>query len=871
MLARLPRGSALPREVWADRHRAILVLLWAHVPAVFLFALARGESPAHSAFEATIVAAFALAATDTRRHRRVSTLLAALGLFTCSAVLVHLGGGSIEMHFHYFVMVGVVTLYQEWVPFLAAIGYVVLQHGVAGAIAPESVYNHEHAIQHPWTWAGIHGLFILGMSAAGIATWRLDESLWRHASARQQGMAEAQQLARLGSWEWDVSSGRVTWSDELYRLFGSAPGHPLDTPETLTARVHPDDREVVSTAPLRAVETGENFTVDFRVVLPDGGVRWLHGRGAVTQHRDGRPAVLAGTSQDVTDQRRAESELREALSLLSATLDSTADGILVVGTDGVITSFNRMFAEMWRIPDDVLATRNDNEALACALRQLKDPQVFLAKVQELYARPEATSFDVLHFTDGRVFERSSMPQRVDGEVVGRVWSFRDVTERRRLEEELAHQAFHDSLTGLANQALFRDRVEHALARAGRDARHQVAVLFADLDDFKRVNDSLGHTAGDQLLVAVAERLRGCVRAADTAARLGGDEFAILLEDAHDRAEAAEVADRIIDALRRPFTVVGHEVVVGASVGIAFGTSSEPSELLRNADLAMYTAKSRGKGCSEIFEPAMHAAAVERLELEADLRRALDHGELVVHYQPIVRLADGEITGFEALVRWLHPRRGLLPPATFVPLAEATGLIHRLGREVLERACEQTRRWQLEIGADAPLQVTVNLSAQQLQDRELVTVVDDVLRRSGLEPSSLVLEITESAMVHDTDATIHRLEELKSLGLRLAVDDFGTGYSALGYLQRFPVDVIKIDRSFVDVIDQGTDRPGLAHAIVRIAQTLQLDTVAEGVETAEQAAELTRLGCRKAQGFYFARPQPAEVATRLLRDGLRCPA
>jgi diguanylate cyclase (GGDEF)-like protein/PAS domain S-box-containing protein len=873
----LPKGTALPDDVWAQRHRGIHAVLVLHVPAVFFFALVRGESPLHGLVEACAVGFFAVLARIVHDQRRQTTVVTAMGLLTSSAVLVHLSGGMIEMHFHYFVMVGVITLYQDWYPFLIAIGYVVVQHGVAGLVDPSAVYNHAAAVNNPWKWAGVHGFFVLAMSLAGIASWRLNEAFLGSVVQREAQLSEAQSVARLGSWERNLETGEATWSAEFFRLIGADASLVEPSSEAFFAFVHPDDRAMVEAAIERTREHGVTFAIDFRAAASgdDGEVRWLHGRGRRTTI-DGRAATVSGTIQDVTDRKQSDADLHETLSLLGATLDATADGLLVVDGEGRITSFNNRFVELWNIPSEVLDQRDDDAALAYVLGQVANPGVFLTKVRELYGTPEADSKDMVEFLDGRIFERHSMPQRINGVAVGRVWSFRDVTEQKRLEHELAHQAFHDSLTNLANQALFRDRVAHALARVSRQGA-PMAVLFLDLDNFKRVNDSLGHTAGDELLVSVAERLRACLRVSDTAARLGGDEFAILLEDVGFEAEAEAVATRIIESLQLPFGRGEREVFISASVGIAFPEpATTADQLLSEADLAMYTAKRRGKNRWETYRTDMHAAVADRLELEGDLRRGLGRDELVVHYQPIVSLTDGagdeRIKGVEALVRWEHPTRGWMPPDTFIGLAEESGLVKELGRQVLVKACQQVRSWQLVHPAAAGMTVSVNVSPRQLQDDAVIDDVRQALAASGLPAASLVLEITETAMMQDTESTIEKLHALKALGVQLAIDDFGTGYSSLSYLQRFPVDLLKIDRAFVSTLassdqSEAGDHGSLASTIVSLAKTLRLRSVAEGVETEAQAAALAGLGCELAQGYYFARPADADTIGGMLASGV----
>jgi diguanylate cyclase (GGDEF)-like protein/PAS domain S-box-containing protein len=452
----------------------------------------------------------------------------------------------------------------------------------------------------------------------------------------------------------------------------------------------------------------------------------------------------------------------------------------------------------------------------------------------------------------------------DSNVAGVVLTARDVTERRALEQQLEHQAFHDSLTGLANRVLFTDRVTHALDR-GHRRRNLFGVLFVDLDDFKTVNDSLGHAAGDELLVAVARRIESCLRAEDTCARLGGDEFAVLIESIAAPDDAVIVARRMLAAIAEPLTVVGSGVSVQASVGIALGSGGQStSEILRSADLAMYRAKGEGKSRFAIYEPSMHERVLERLALKADLQRSVVAEEFELHYQPIVALQSGEIVGVEALLRWRHPERGLMQPDQFIPLAEETGLILPLGRFVLQAACRELRRWHA-VGHRG-LGVSVNISAKQLASPHLPSEVTSALVQSSVEPSALTLEITESVLL-DSQAVIARLERLKRLGVRIAIDDFGTGYSSLNYLRRFPVDTLKIAKPFVDEIGASAEQERLASAILRLGATLGLDTLAEGIETASQHDLLRRLKCRYGQGFFFSRPLPARELDSILGRAL----
>ena len=576
-------------------------------------------------------------------------------------------------------------------------------------------------------------------------------------------------------------------------------------------------------------------------------------------------AALALESAALTeDLHRRRSEAR-----FSSLVQNSSDVVMVVSADSsvryVSPSAERVLGHD---PDELVGTRltelvhQDDRAQVLQLlttqgRDQDDP------------RPGLTEFRIRRSDGAWVFVESSGTNLLgDPNVNGIVLNTRDIGERKAFEEQLRHQAFHDRLTDLANRALFRDRVDHALERQTRDGR-PVSVLFLDLDDFKTINDTLGHALGDQVLKEVAERLKGCLRAADTAARVGGDEFGVLLEDGGVGFEAAEVAARIMAALEAPIKLGARTVSVRASIGIATarpgeeGTPKSGEELTRNADVAMYMAMEAGKGRYQIFEPTMHDTALRRLELKADLQRAVDNGEFFLHYQPVIELESGAISGLEALLRWNHPERGVVPPLEFIGLAEETGLIVPIGRWVLQEACRQAVLLRARFPIDPPLHMAVNLSARQLQRPEIVAEVGEVLMETGLDPATLTLEITESVMMKDMKLTVQRLTELKELGVKLAVDDFGTGYSSLNYIQQFPVDILKVDKSFVDAFNTDPRKSALTATIIKLASDLDLRPVAEGIERADQLERLLDLHCDLGQGFYFSKPLPMEGVDELL--------
>ncbi len=445
----------------------------------------------------------------------------------------------------------------------------------------------------------------------------------------------------------------------------------------------------------------------------------------------------------------------------------------------------------------------------------------------------------------------------------------DITDRKLFEQQLLHQAFHDRLTGLPNRGLFMDRLEHALARRPRE-EETIAVIFLDLDNFKVINDSLGHRAGDQLLMTMAARLQTCVREGDTVARLGGDEFTVLLEHITDITDAILVAQRIAEQSLTLYTIGDREISVTASIGIALpGEEGESADdLIRNADIAMYEAKRRGKARYEVFAAPMNVRANERLDIEIELQRAIERGEFVLHYQPVVDLRTGRIYEVEALIRWRHPLRGLLPPADFISIAEETGAMIDIGGWVLRRACRKLMQWQQEFPAPAgqpPLTMSVNLSTRQFLQPSLVDTVREVLNETGINPQTLKLEVNERVIMEDAASAIATLHDLRSLGITLAIDDFGTGYSSLAYLKQFAVNILKIDRMFVDGISRDAEDTSIVESVIAIGKSLGIRTVAEGVETPAQLAFLTARGCNSGQGHLFSPPLPPEEFTTLLRN------
>ena len=653
----------------------------------------------------------------------------------------------------------------------------------------------------------------------------------------------------------DGSDEPLYTSPQIEGMLGYTPEEWLEG-RLWPERLHPDDRERVLAADERFEGRGEKrFSEEYRLIAKDGSVVWVREEAVLIADEAGEPLYWQGVIFDITERKEAEEALKESEDRLRSLADSAFEGILIA-QEGMILEANRALTNMLGYALEEMLGSSALEFVAPECRDL---------VRQKIATGAEEPYEIVGVRkDGSV---------LDLEVRGRAFTYRgrnvrvtavrDITERKALEKHLRQQALHDALTGLPNRKLFVDRLRHALERTRRRSGQKVAVLYMDLDGFKVVNDSLGHEAGDLLLTVVAQRLRRCLRPEDTLARFGGDEFVVLLEDVENPGGAVRAARRIADEFRRPFVLEGRGLYASTSVGIALGDArtKTPEDILRDADTAMYRAKEE-RADYRVFDPSMYERALGRLELESDLRRAVEAEEFVLHYQPIIDLGTGEVWGVEALARWEHPERGLQEPSEFMPVFEESGLIIPIGEMALEEACRLAKGWQDDPRIQ-PLVVSVNLSARQLGRPDLFRAIEDSLRKTGLDARRLSLDITETAYIRALEEETAALERLKEVGIGISIDDFGVGYSSLSYLKRLPADALKIDLSFVRGLGLDVGDTAIVRMVIDLAHTLGMKVVAEGVEGWAQAALLREMGCDMAQGYYFSEPLSPKAVSRFL--------
>ena len=644
-------------------------------------------------------------------------------------------------------------------------------------------------------------------------------------------------------------------------MLGYTPEEHYADPELGFKILHPDDRHLIDEM-LRHPQS----PITIRWLRKDGTIIWTEQRNKPLYDEGGEMVAIEGIARDITERKRAEEALRENEEKFRSTFNEASIGMTINDLDGRFLQVNRSLCEMFGRSEEALLATNFQ-----AITHPDDLGADLAHVSRMLDG-EINSFQMekrYHHTDGHVVWASlnaSLVRDLERRPLYLIGQLQDITERKALEEQLKHQAFYDSLTGLPNRFLFMDRLGQALKPTRRQRERKVAILFMDLDNFKVVNDSLGHDRGDDLLIAVARRLRGSLRPEDTLARFGGDEFAILIEDVQSPEDLARVAERIVEDLREPFALVERELFVSASIGIALADdyTNSSEELLRDADVAMYRAKEDAAADYQMFESSMYRRVLARLELEHDLRRALEKEEFTLYYQPKFRLGQPDkIEGVEALLRWEHPQRGIMLPDEFISVAEETGLFISIGRWITREACRQAKEWQERYPSEPPLAMCVNLSAEQVRHPGLLNDVRSALEGSSLEPDSLILEITEGALLKDTEIIETIFKELKALGVRLTIDDFGKEYSSLAYLSRLPVDALKTDRLFLENFREDSSNTLIVEAVISLAHSLGLEVTGEGVESAEQLEILRGMGCDSAQGYHLARPLPSEKVESLL--------
>jgi diguanylate cyclase (GGDEF)-like protein/PAS domain S-box-containing protein len=678
------------------------------------------------------------------------------------------------------------------------------------------------------------------------------------ARENEERLTLALEAQAAGIWNWDLATDRLTWSERHAQLFGIELAQFDGTYAAFRACVHPKDIDVFEAEVQTALRDRTGLMVEFRIIWPDQSVHWITSRGRAYYDEDGKPTRMCGVVFEISDLKKNQEQMRLAAQFFAA----SQEAILITDAKAHIVSVNDAFC---------LSTGYTEQEVAgltpAILKSDCQMPSFFESMWNTLAQTGKWSGELIN----RRKDGSNYPVRLSisavsndtGVISHYVGIITDMSSYRAAEDRIQYMAYFDALTGLPNRTLLSDRATRAIAAAHRD-NQGLAILFLDLDQFKTINDSLGHSTGDAVLQAVALRLKHLLREVDTVSRYGGDEFTLLLPDS-DSKGAAQVASRIIEILKEPVEVGIHSLVVGVSVGISLfpADATDFESLLRNADIALFRAKAAGRNNFQFFTNEMNEHARYRLGLELALRSALLNKEFVLHYQPQFELAEGKLVGYEALLRWYHPERGIIPPIEFIPIAEMNGLIIPIGEWVLNEACRQARQWQLD--GHAPVVIAVNLSAVQIRQANIVQTVRHALLSSGLEARYLELELTESLLFENIDTVLTQLFILKEIGVRLSIDDFGTGYSSLSYLKRLPIDKLKIDKSFVANLSEDHDSRAIALAIVSMAHSLRLTVTAEGIEDLSQAQILTDMHCDDGQGYLYARPMPAEQITSWVEE------
>ncbi len=699
--------------------------------------------------------------------------------------------------------------------------------------------------------------------AAALLVWRMLARIQQQKRALlsiQKRLTQAQQIAHLGSWDWNIATDEWCWSEQAYHIFGFAQQFDGSRAAILRA-IDPDDRAHVEECLQLALENPDScYVVQYRVVRPDGTVRVVVERIEVTCNVARQPTHMMGVVQDVTERKRVEQQLL----LFDHVFKQSSEGIVLTNANREIVEINESFSRITGYSREEALGQNP-----CLIKLEEHNRDCYAQMWQQVEQQGVWSGEMWdQHKNGTLYSKAlsiTMVKNGQGRVSHYIGIFSDISHNKQIEQQLQRMAFYDELTGLPNRTLCKDRLNQEIKVAHR-REEQLAVLFLDLDHFKYVNDTLGHSSGDLLLLEAARRIQRCVRESDTIARLGGDEFMVLLTGVVSIEMVERVAVAIIQALSEKIVLQGQEVTIGVSIGISLypDNGGTYDELTKNADVAMYRAKEAGRNTFMFFTRELQEIMVARLTLERELRRAIQREDFELYYQPKVDLRSGQIVGMEALLRWQHEAGHMVMPAEFIPLAEETGLILPLGEWVLRQACRQAVVWRQ--AGHLALRMAVNLSAKQFDQADIATLIESILDETGLPPEALELEVTESMVMKDADRAVVTLRRLRALGVHIAVDDFGTGYSSLSYLKKLPLQTLKIDRSFVRDLGHDSDDEAIVSAIISMAGTMEMRVVAEGVETVEQLEFLRRDGCDEAQGFLFSRPVPADQFELLLQKG-----